>query len=285
VKTRARWFGTLAATTFGRLLILGWTIVAVLPFILILLLSLRNDLGIYANPLGLGGQYVFGNYTSAWTGPPGTAGMSSFIVNTATAAATSLLVILAVGVPAGYFLTKVPNRARGTVQGVLIACTVLPLALVIIPYYQAYNALHMLNEPAALGVAYGALALPTTVLLLQTYFIDFPADLLEASVVDGLGEWGSYFRVVLPLSKGPVTAVCMLTLLFVWGEGQIGLVLLQSAASQTISVGLLGYQGEWITQLGPEFAGLVIGIGPVLILYVIFNRYITKGIALGGVFR
>ena len=207
------------------------------PFILILLLSLRNDLGIYANPLGLGGKYVFGNYTSASDRTPGTAGMSSFIGNTAAAAATSVGVVLAIGVPAGFFLTKLPIRARGMVQGVLIACTVLPLALVIIPYYQAYNALHLLNEPAALGVAYGALALPTTVLLLHTYFHRFPLGAFGSLRCGRPGRMGNLLPSGAAVEQG--NGRLHADVAFVWGEGQIGLVLLQSAASQTISVGLL----------------------------------------------
>jgi len=75
----------------------------------------------------------------------------------------------------------------------------------------------------------------------------------------------------------------MLSLIFIWGEAQLGIVLLQDAASQTISVGLLGYQGQWTTDLGPQYAGLTIGTVPLIVAYLLLNRYVTKGIALGGV--
>ena len=69
------------------------------------------------------------------------------------------------------------------------------------------------------------------------------------------------------------------------GETQLGIVLLQTPSSQTVAVGVLGFQGEFVTGYGPIFAGLSIATIPVIILYLGFNRFVRKGIALGGVFR
>ena len=122
-------------------------------------------------------------------------------------------------------------------------------------------------------------------LVLSAFFSDFPVELVEAAQIDGLSDFSAFRRVVLPLSRGALAAVGLLEVIGAWGETQLAFVLLQDSASQTVAIGVLGFQGRYISQLGPLFAGLTLAAVPVIILYLIFHRFITKGIALGGVFR
>jgi ABC-type glycerol-3-phosphate transport system permease component len=274
---------------FGRsiaqLLLIGWTALTLVPFILILLFSLRNNADVYAYPLGIGGTYHPENYAAAWGGPNSQAGMVDYFRNTGIAAVIALAVSLSVGSTAAYFATKLAPRARKIFLGVFLSGSVVPFVLILIPYFQAFNTLSLLDQPWAVGVTYGVLSLPTAVLVLHSYYSDFPPELVEAATVDGLGEFATYVRIVVPLSKGALTAVGMLVLVYVWGEAQLGIVLLQDPSAQTVAVGMLGFQGQFVSNLGPLFAGLSVATIPVIIIYLIFNRFITKGIALGGVFR
>jgi len=262
-----------------------WTFLVLAPFVLITLLSLRSNIDIYAHPLGIGGSYHLSNFGTAWTGPLGSSGMQSFFWNTIIAAWTALVVNLAAGTTAAYFATRLGARAQKWYVRLFLVANVVPIVLLLIPYYRVYNAIGLISDPVALGVAYGAFSLPTTVLVLHASFVDFPAELREAASIDGLGEFAAYLRIVLPLSKGAITSVSMLLLVWVWSETQIGIVLLQDASSQTVAVGLLGFVGQFTSDLGPLFAGLTIAMMPIVVLYLVFGRSITKGIALGGVFR
>ena len=163
----------------------------------------------------------------------------------------------------------------------LIATTV-PAIAMLIPFFQAFNALGTINSPAALGVLYGLLCLPTTMLILHAFFVDFPNDVREASAIDGLGPIGTFVRIVLPLSIGSLGTVSLLNLIWVWGETQVGLVLLQTADAYTIPIGLLSFQGKWVSNPGPLFAGLTMATVPIIGLYLIFHRSVTKGVSLGG---
>jgi raffinose/stachyose/melibiose transport system permease protein len=265
--------------------LLVWTALALVPFVLILLLGFRTNTGIYNHPLGVGGGYTGANYVQAWDGPSNSAGMADYFRNTGLAVFASLLVSLSVGSTAAYFVAQMRSRARRWLLRMFLLCTVVPFVLIIIPLYQGYDAVGALNNPFDLGIAYGTLALPTTVLILSAYYIDFPRDLTEAAACDGLGPFMVYLRIALPLSKGAITAVGVLVLVFAWSETQLGIVLLQAPASQTVAVGVLGFQGEFTTGLGAIFAGLSMATIPVIILYLAFNRFVSKGIALGGIFR
>jgi ABC-type glycerol-3-phosphate transport system permease component len=271
--------------TLGHLLLIVWTALTLVPFVLIVVFSFRDNTGLYQYPLGIGGTYHPENYATAARGASGSAGMLVFFANTGIAAVVALLVTLTLGSMAAYFATRLSPRARSLFLAVFLVGQVVPFVLILVPYYQAFNALSVLSNPAALGVAYGVLTLPTTVLVLNSFYTDFPQELVEAAAVDGLGEFVAYLRIVLPLSKGAITAVGMLALIYVWGEAQLGIVLLQDPGSQTITVGMLGFQGQFTSDLGPIFAGLSLASIPVIVIYLVFNRFITKGIALGGVFR
>jgi ABC-type glycerol-3-phosphate transport system permease component len=275
----------LAATIPGRIALVLWTILALAPFVLIVLLSFRSNTDIYKYPLGVGGSYHPENYAMTWTGTSLGVGMADYLRNTGIAAGVGLAVSLSIGATAAFFATKLTHKAQDLFIGVFLAAQAVPFVVIVVPYFQAYNALLLLSQPAAIGVAYGVLALPTVVLVMHSYFRDFPTEILEANAVDGLSEFRSYVMTVIPLSKAALIAAGMLVLIFIWGEAQLGVVLLQDANSQTVSVGMLGYQGTFVTNLGALFAGLSIAMVPLIIIYLIFQRFVTKGVALGGVSR
>jgi raffinose/stachyose/melibiose transport system permease protein len=262
--------------------LVGWSVMVLIPFALIILLSFRGNADIFASGLGLSGRFVPGNYATAWNGAAGSGAMSTYFVNSAVVAAAALTVALTAGVTGAYFATHLSKRVQAIYLRAFVFATVIPIVMLIVPFYQQFNALNLVNDPIAVGVAYGALTIPTTVLVMFPFFADFPRDLLEAAALDGLGSWRAFLAIVLPLAKGAITAVGLLVLIFVWGETQLGVVLLQTTSAQTVPVGLLSFQGQFVSDYGALFAGLSLGTIPIMILYLIFNKQVTKGITLGG---
>ena len=120
---------------------------------------------------------------------------------------------------------------------------------------------------------------------MHAFFVDFPPELREAAAIDGLGHVTTFTRIVVPLSQSPLLAVSLLNLIWVWGETQIAIVLMQRAASQTIPVGVLTFQSTFQSNLGPIFAGLSLATIPVMVVYLVFNKTISRGVSMGGTFR
>lgn len=269
----------------GQVLLVLWTLIVLLPFILIALLAFRPDSEIFAHPLGFGGGFTLENFLAAWEGPPGGTGLSVYLVNSAIIALAALATNLVIGSFAAYFSVRLPGRLRDGFLVFLLVATVVPHVLLVIPMYQLFDAVGLVDSALAVGVAYGIISMPTTILVLHAFYRDFPAELIEAAAVDGLGLVRSFVSIVLPLSRGAIVGVGILALIFVWGEAQIGITLLQDRAAQSVSIGMLSFRGQFTVQLGPIFAGLAIASIPVIVVYLIFNRFIAKGISLGGVFR
>lgn len=267
---------------FATLGIWGWTSIVLLPFFFIMLFGTKTTSDIYNRPLSLNYEPEWKNFTDAWN-TVGQSTMGDFFINTVLLVSTALLVSLCVAVPAAYFTIFLPHKSQQRVLTVVLAGTVVPVILLVIPYFQAYNQFGLLNIPIATGAAYGVLAIPTTFLLMNRFFIDFPREILEAGVLDGLSNLRLFKKVVLPLSKGQIVSVGILTLIWSWGDSQIAIVLLYDQVAQPISVGMLSFAGDFTTNLGATFAGLSIASIPPILLYIFLSKYVTKGIALGGI--
>jgi ABC-type glycerol-3-phosphate transport system permease component len=263
-----------------------WTLLAVVPFVLIILLAFKSNTDIFTNPLGiLDVEWRPSNFTEAWMGPPGGQGFSVYLVNSAVVTGIAVTGCVLFGAITAYFATLASSRVRFAIVGGFLFATTLPLIMLLIPYYRAFGALSLLSTPWALGGLYVAICLPICVLTLHTFFLTFPRELREAAYLDGLGMTATFLRIVLPLSKGPIVAVGMVNAFFVWGETQLAIVLLQSPKARTIAVGVLDFKGQFSNNTGAMFAGLVLATIPLVVIYLIFHRAIAKGIALGGVYR
>ena len=276
---------TRISTPAWGLLKLGITALVILPFVFILLLSFRSMTDIFRNPLGLTGNWVPENFVRAWNGPPGGTGFSNYFLNSILVVVVAVVVSALVGSIAAYFVSLLPARWRARALFLPLIATIIPTVALLIPFFQVFNAWGLINNPVALGVLYAGLCLPMTILILHAFFVDFPPELREAAAIDGLGHLTTFSRIVVPLSQPSLLAVSLLNLIWVWGETQIAIVLMQKASSQTIPVGVLTFQSTFMSDLGPIFAGLSLATVPVMVVYFVFNKTISRGVSMGGTFR
>jgi len=267
----------------ARIGVWGWTALVIFPFLFIMLFGTKSTIEIYSKPLSLIYKPEWQNFSAAWNAGPDQGTIGIWFINTFFLVLTALAVSLCVAVPAAYFTIFLPPKVGRRVLVGVLAGTVVPNILLVIPFFKAYNEFNLLNNPIYAGVAYGVLAIPTTFLLMNRFFLDFPREILEAGLLDGLTNFKIFRKLVLPLSVGQIISVGILTLIWAWGDSQIAIVLLQSQSAQPISVGMLSFAGDFTTNLGATFAGLTIAAIPPIILYIILSKYVTKGIALGGI--
>ena len=261
------------------------TLIILFPFFFIILLSFKSMLDIYINPLSLNPDWAPENFKEAWGGPPGGTGFSVYSKNSAIVVLVALPISGAVGAVAAYFTTLLSPSLRKKFMAIPLLATMLPSIVLLLPFFQILNALGVLSSPAALGLLYAGLCLPVTILVLHAFFLEFPRELIEAAALDGLGPYRTFSKIVVRLSLAPLLAISLLNIIWVWGETQIGLVLLQAPGSQTIPVGILTFQNALKANPGPIFAGLTLATIPLAVIYLVFHRVINRGITMGGVIR
>ncbi len=259
-----------------------------LPFLFIILLSFRSMADIFRNPLGFTGNWVPENFARAWNGPPGGTGFGHYFVNSLVVAFVAVVLAATDRRPSRPTSSRCCLAAGGRECSMMpLIATIVPTIALLIPFFQVFSAWGMLNNPVG-----GRGALRRVV----------PADdgrssctrssstsratLREAGAIDGLGHFTHVRRASSFRSRSRrCSAVSLLNLIWVWGETQIAIVLLQRASSQTIPVGVLTFQSSFMSDLGPIFAGLSLATIPVLIVYFTFNKTISQGVSMGGTFR
>ncbi|MCO6007993.1 carbohydrate ABC transporter permease [Actinoallomurus purpureus] len=248
-----------------------------------LLLSLHPTNDIYAHPLGLDGRWQLSNYTAAWRGVVGGAPLSTYIVNSLLVALCSLAIGVTCGSLAGYGLARATRGLSNVVSRIMVLALSVPLVVALIPTFELLGRYRLLNSVLGVSLVYAAFMTPTIALIMRSVFAAVPRELLEAAKIDGYGEFAALLRVVLPISKGGFISVSLLGLIFVWSEVQFAVVLLTRPQNRTLSVGLLSFQGQFVSDQGAFFAGLVIATFPIVLLFLFFQRYVTSGITLGAI--
>jgi ABC-type glycerol-3-phosphate transport system permease component len=259
----------------------SWTAFAFLPVIATVAGSLKTTDEITANPLGLPSSLQFGNFSTAWTGPEFGEPLWRYAVNSIIAVGVGISVGMAAGVLVGYALAR-NSVSLSLLNRYFVILLTIPVVVTWVPLFGLASSLNILSSPAGLGVIYAAGIIPLATVLMRTYFGSFPLDLIEAAKVDGASEFYAFRAIVLPMSKGVIGIVALIQAITLWNELALAVILLLNQKSQTLTVGLSEFRGEFNANLGPQYAGLLLAIIPMVILYIFTQRRITEGMRLGA---
>lgn len=161
----------------------------------------------------------------------------------------------------------------------------IPMILGLIPLFFLLNDMGMINTLRGLIIVYTASALPFGIFVLVGFFKTLPKELEEAANIDGAGYSRTFFTVMLPLARSGLVSVGIMNALTIWNEYIMGTVLINDATQYTLPVGIALMQSEmqYRTEWGPLFAGLLLSMIPVILIYVIFQRQIAEGVTAGAV--
>jgi len=181
---------------------------------------------------------------------------------------------------AGYALARIKFPGSTLMFYSILGMIMIPGQLTIIPSYLIIKELGWLNSYQAIIVPMAAQA--TYIFMMRQFFINFPKELEEASELDGLGRFGTFFRVVLPLAKPALAAQTIFIFMGAWNEFLKPLMLMSDKAMFTLSVGLNTFKGQYISFWNYIMAASIIMTLPALLIYVFFNRFFVQGITFTG---
>ena len=170
---------------------------------------------------------------------------------------------------------------RLTYYGVLSVLAV-PVLLIMVPVFTTMVQLRLLNSYQSAILLYTAFNAPFNAYLLTSYFSSLPDELLEAARIDGASIHQIFGRIILPLARPALATLCIFNFLWAWNEFLYALLLLQSDSVRTLTVGLTTLQGRYSTDFPLLMAGLTLSALPVIGVYLIFQRYLIRGIAVGA---
>ncbi len=258
-------------------LLAAYGVVAVGPLVFMLLQSFRPSQEIFNDPLGLPTSLYLDNYKEAWT----EARFATYFTNSVLVVVAGVVLCTVVSAMAAYPLARYSFRGNGVLTAYFIAGLTLPIELAVVPIFYLLGSFGMVDSRFGLMLVYAATGIPFSVFILAAFFRSLPRDLEEAARLDGAGEFRIFLRVMLPLIKPALATVAIFQFVQLWNDFFFPLILLRSTDKYTLPVGLTNFFGEYQTDWGAVFAGLVITTGPLVILFLFLTRHIVSGLVAG----
>ena len=181
---------------------------------------------------------------------------------------------------AAYGFSKCKFRGRDTLFLCYIATIAIPWQIYMLPQYSLMQKLHLVDTH--LGYILMQSFAAFGVFLLRQFYQSVPNELIEAARIDGLSEYGCYFRIVLPLAKPAIATLTIFTFVNTWNDFMGPMIYFNSEANKTIPLGIRMFIGQYSSEYQLIMAASVVALLPILILYVFCQRFFVQGIATSG---
>ena len=221
---------------------------------------------------------TFGKYII--TGPTVPAAIR-WLINTVFMSVASMLITCLTAAMAGYALAKKRFIGRRVVFSLVVCAMALPKQVILIPLLREMSSLGLYDTIWA--VIFPIVGWPFGVFLLKQFAEGIPTEMTEACRIDGASEWRTFTDVMFPMIKPGVGACAIFTFINSWNDYFMQLIMLTSNKNLTISLGIATMQGESSTDYGLLMAGAALASVPIIIVFLVFQKYFTKGITMGAV--
>ncbi len=259
----------------------AYTLLALLPLLLVIMNSFKRRAAIFDDPLALPNAATFAlvGYTKVLAKSQ----VLGYFTNSAIVTAVSLVLILLFGAMAAWAISEYKFPGNKIVAVFLAIGIMVPIRLGTVSILKIMVSLGLVNTLTALVLVYVAQGLPLAVMILGEFIRQVPSELKDAARCDGVGEFKIFFQVILPLIRPAVATVAVFTMVPIWNDLWFPLILAPSEATQTITLGVQQFIGQYSTDWNSVLAALTLAVLPVLVLYALFSRQLIRGITAGAV--
>jgi raffinose/stachyose/melibiose transport system permease protein len=254
-------------------------LLAIVPFIWVIFGSLKSSGEIFSSPFGLPRAWRFGNYQTAWVdGHFGT-----YFWNSLGIAIPTVFLILACGSLAGFAFARLKFWGNTVIFYVFLASLAISTNSIMIPLFHLIYNLGLIDSWWGVVLPTVASHMPMASFLMRAFFRSLPSELEDAARIDGCNNFGVYWHVMLPLARGALFGLSIFAFMDSWNAFLVPLLVLRDATLRTIPLGLIVFQGQYLSDYSVLFAGVVISFIPTLIVYFTLQRHFEKGIMIGSV--
>ncbi|MBI3961659.1 MAG: carbohydrate ABC transporter permease [Deinococcus sp.] len=222
---------------------------------------------------------TFDNFLQAWRSNS----FGRYFGNSLAVALCTTALSVLLSAMLAYAFAEFEFPGKGVVFYALLVTLMIPSLMLIIPQFLLIKALGLRNTLTGLVVMYTASSLALNTFLLRGFFEDLPRELAEAALIDGGGYWTIFWRLALPLVAPALATAAIFTFLYSWDEFTLALTLIDDASKRTLPVAIATFHGAHLTQWGLVFAASLIAVGPVILVFVLLQRYIVRGLTSGAV--
>jgi multiple sugar transport system permease protein len=259
-------------------LLTGASLVMLFPFAWMLSSSFKPDADIFNFPIQWIPPNLFPqNYIRVWQ----SIHYGQLLFNTTFLAVMITSLQIVTSTLAGYAFAKIPFPENRIIFLGYLATLMVPFQVLMIPQFVIIRLLGLMDSHWAIILIQAFN--PFGVFMMRQFFLNIPMELSEAARIDGLSEFGIYTRIVLPLSKPAIASLAIFTSVAVWNDFLTPLIYLNSTSKWTIQLGLRNMFAEYTADYGGVMAGAVLSILPILLIFILLQRYFIEGIAMSGI--
>ena len=210
-------------------------------------------------------------------------GFGPALLNSLYIATASTVLCLAVAIPAGYALSRFEFRGKGLYRQFLLITQMLSPIVLVIGIFRLMAKLGLIDQLNSLVLAYGAFTLAFATWMLQSYFTTIPKEFEEAALIDGANRAQSLARIFVPLAAPAVAVTAILTFIYSWNEFVLALTLLRSSELFTLQIKIYSLVGgRYTVEWDHVMAATLLATVPVAAVFAWLQRYMVRGMALGG---
>ncbi|MBB2975076.1 raffinose/stachyose/melibiose transport system permease protein [Microbacterium endophyticum] len=264
-----------------RVLVGVLLVVEIYPLVWLLLSSFKSQNEFLTEPSwALPSQLNLDNYVTAWTD----GNLGTYVRNSILATFPSLVMIILLGVAAGFALEVLVWKGRNQTLLLFLVGIMVPGQMILLPLFTVYFQVGLAGTLWPLIITYTATGLPLTVFMMATFFRSVPREVFEAATLDGASVLRAFWSIGFPMVRNAVFTVALVQFFFIWNDLLIALTFTTDQNLRTIQVGLLTFSGEFgQTAYGPLFAAICINVFGALAIYLVLNQRIMKGLTAGSV--
>ena len=202
------------------------------------------------------------------------------MLNSTLVCAAAIAIILVVSTTAGFAFAKLRYRGSGLVFLLVVSALMVPLQSILFPEFVNLSNIGLTSSYAGAVLVYAALGTPFATFLMATYYRGISDELIEAAVIDGLGYERTFLQIAIPLSLPAIATITVLQFIQIWDDLLVGLFFLPTN-QRTITAGLATLSTGRTTSVPALMAGSLISAIPAIVVYLIFQRHLVKGLTLG----
>lgn len=270
---------SIIAWTVAFILAIGAAIVSFMPFVFMVLNSFKEKFemltkGVFQLPDKLN----WSNYTEVLTG-----GFGNYFKNSVIVLAISLILLLFISACASYPLARFKFKMAQPIYAIIVACMSIPVHITLIPVFKMSKSTGLYDTIWSLIGPYIAFAVPISVFILTSFMKEIPREIEESAEIDGCGKIQMFFSMILPLSKPGMATLAIYNGVNMWNEFSFANTLTQSAQNRTLPLAIWEFQGQYSMNTPMIMAVLTLTLLPMVIMFIVFQDKLVKGMTAGAV--
>lgn len=256
----------------------AYTLTVIYPLLWMIVSGFKTNKEIFTNTWALPQSWSLSNYIDAWNVGVGTYFKNSVIV-------TVIAVVLTIFFSAliAFVLARFDFRFKTLLFVAVLGGMMLSPEVSLISLYKLLQSLGLYNTYWALILPYTAFRIPFSTFLMWAYFKELPIEIEESAYMDGCTTFQLFYKMIVPMSKPIVATTALLAAMNFWNEFMFGLVFIESSNLKTIPLGLMNLRGTLTTNWAVMLAGLTISALPMIIVFLVFQKQLVRGMTAGGV--